>query len=191
MELATVFIGVYAAFFLSYRASQRQSYQRREQLLTWVEEYYTQLRDNAREQTPRMRQAADEFKRRSAAGETPPVHPMHWRSDYEASDTISVLQSGGYDLLDIATVRDMRDTESTIRSLVAVLTRAQRLSDETVLPNADKGTAFFYDPTTRQLRESYAWYPETFETVTSLFEELQPKVTTLLEQVRAERRRGR
>ncbi len=46
-ELATVFIGVYAAFFLSNHASHRHDRQRREQLLTWLEEHYTATLDNS------------------------------------------------------------------------------------------------------------------------------------------------
>ncbi len=189
-ELVTVFIGVYAAFFLSYRSSQRQAQQRREQLLTWVEQSYSGVLDNARSEAPKLRRAAEDFRRRAAAGEMPAVVPSHWRSDYDASDSLSVLQSGGYDLLSVKTVRDLRDVEGTLRPLVAAIARTQRLSDTLILPNLGNGPAAFYDPATRQLRESYAWYVEAFEDEAEFFEEVQPKIDKLLDQVRAERQRG-
>ena len=190
LELSTVFIGVYAAFFLSYRASQRQAWQRREQLLTWVDQYYSGVLDNARSEAPKLRKVPEDFRSRAAAGEMPAVSPSHWRSDYDASDSLSVLQSGGYDLLAVETVRDLRDVEGTLRPLVAAIARTQRLSDTLILPNLGGGPAVFYDPSTRQLRESYAWYVEAFDDEAEFFEELQPKIAKLLEQVRAERRRG-
>ena len=189
VELVTVIIGVYVAFALSYRSSQRQTRQRRQQLLVWIEQNYSEVLTNSRAEAPKLRKAGADFKRRLGAGETPPLQPLSWRSDYEASDSLSVLQSGGYDLLEVETVRDMREVESTLRALVGTLTRFQRLNDTMILPNAGREAGFFYDLDTRRLRPPYLWYADTFDEVAGYLEEAQPKITKLLEQTRAERQR--
>ncbi len=189
-ELATVFVGVYAAFFLNNHASHRQERQRREQILTWVEDRYTGVRGNALEQSAVLHGKIDEFNAKLAAGQMPEVKPISWTGDYDPSDSVGLLQSGGYDLLDVETIRDMRGVESTLRHLVSVATRAQQRSDALILPNRGKDPAVFYDPATHQLRESYDWVPKVYEDLKEDFEALQTSCTKLLAQVHAEREHG-
>ena len=189
-ELLTVFVGVYAAFFLNYRATHRQERQRREQLLTWVEDRYTGVLENARQQSAVLREKLDEFNAKLAAGETPEVKPINWVGDYDPADGIGLLQSGGYDLLDIETIRGIRNAESSLRQLVAVAVRGQQRSDALILPNRGKDPAVFYDPATHRLRESYDWVPKVYEDLRTNFDELQSGCTKLLTQVHKEREHG-
>ncbi len=190
-ELVTVFVGVYAAFFLNYRASHRQERQRREQLLTWVEEQYQGVLDNSQKQAVKLRGTIDAFNRKLAAGETPEIKPIGWTGDYDPSDMTSLLQSGGYDLLDIETIRDMRDVESTVRQMISIATHAQQRSDALILPNLGKDASTFYDPATHRLREPYAWVPAVDKAMEDSLEDLQTECTKLLAQVKAERARKR
>ena len=100
-----------------------------------------------------------------------------------------MLQSGGFDLLEIQTVRDIREVEGTLRQMVAVVHHDQQISDALVLPNLDKPPEFFYDPTTRQLRPSDAWYTEFYEIELDFYGQLHRELGTLLTQLRAERAR--
>ena len=190
-ELITVFVGVYAAFLLNNHASHRQERQRREQLLTWVEDRYTGVLDNARRQVPELQKIIDDFGAKLAAGQMPEVKPIGWIGDYDPSDGTSLLQSGGYDLLDIETIRDIREAESLLRELVSEALHAQQRSDALILPNRGKDPSLFYDPATHQLRESYDWVPKAYKDLKDSFEALQASCTKLLAQVRAERARGR
>ena len=189
-ELVTVFVGVYAAFFLNYRATHRQERQRREQLLTWVEEQYTEVLNNSREQAAALRKITDEFDAKLAAGQMPEVKPINWVGDYDPSDVASLLQSGGYDLLDIKTIRDLREVEGTVRQMVGITAHAQQRSDALILPNRGKDAAVFYDLATHRLREPYDWVPEVYKALGEDFDALQTECTKLLEQVKAERARG-
>ena len=190
-ELITVFVGVYAAFVLNNHASHRQERQRRAQLLTWVEERYTGVLANAREQATKLRGRTDEFNAKLAAGQMPEIKPISWTGDYDPSDSTGLLQSGGYDLLEVETIRGIRDVESTLRQMVGAALRAQQRSDAMILPNRGKDPFVFYDPATHQLRESYDWVPKVYEDLKGGFETLQDSCTKLLAQVRAERERGR
>ena len=190
-ELVTVFVGVYAAFFLNYRATHWQERQRREQLLAWVEERYTGVLDNSRKQGTALRSKIDEFNAKLAAGEMPEIKPIGWTGDYDPSDMAGLLQSGGYDLLDIETIRDIQEVESTVRQMVGVATHAQQRSDALILPNRGKDASVFYDSATHRLRESYDWVPEVYENLKEEFDALQTDCTKVLEQVRAERAKGR
>ncbi len=130
------------------------------------------------------------FDRKLAAGQMPEVKPVGWTGDYDPSDSASVLQSGGYDLLEIDTIRDMRDSESTLRQLVSSALHAQQRSDALILPNRGKAPSMFYDPETHQLREPYEWLPVFYREMVDDFEELQSRCAKLLAQVRADRERG-
>ena len=190
-ELATVFFGVYAAFFLNNYANHRHERQRREQLLAWVEGRYAEVLDNTRQQIVALSGKIGDFNAKLAAGQMPEVTTLTWVGDYDPSDSTGLLQSGGYDLLDVETIRDLREAESSQRQLVSVAVHAQQRSDALILPNRGKGPAVFYDPDTRRLREPYEWLPKAYTDMKDNFEELQAKCTKLLAQVRTERARNR
>ena len=138
-----------------------------------------------------LRHTADEFSRQVNAGALPPLHPFSWQSDYDPADLSGLLQGGGFDLLDVATIHSLRDEEGTLRQLVAVFRRHQQLSDALVLPNVDGDPAMFYDPATRKLLGKYAWYADLFQSELFLFGELQKKTDQLVAQIHAERQRNR
>ena len=165
-ELVTVFVGVYAAFFLNYRATHRQERQRREQLLTWVEERYQGVLDNARTQTAALGKIVADFDAKTAAGQMPEIKPIGWVGDYDAADGIGLLQT-------------------------SLATHAQQRSDALILPNRGKDPTVFYDPATHRLRESYDWVPKAYEDLRKSFEDLEGDCTKLLAQVHAERGRAR
>ena len=190
-ELATVFVGVYAAFFLGNHASQRQAHQRRDQLLAWMEDHYASVLENSNVQVAALREKVGVFNAKLAAGEMPEIKPITWRGDYDPSDMTSLLQSGGFDLLDIATIRDLQEVESTLRQLVAGAQHAQQRSDALILPRLGENPSAFYDPATHRLREAYDWLPEAYKGLEEGFEALQSSSTKLLAQVRAEQARGR
>ena len=57
-----------------------------------------------------------------------------------------MLQSGGFDLLDIETVRDIRAVEGSLRQLLEIARHDQQLSDALILPNLEKPPAVFLRP---------------------------------------------
>ena len=191
-ELVLVFVGVSAAFWLSNYQQHRQDAERRDQILASIEQTLRQGIESSKvnrvtEQEP----AAAEFRRALDAGEMPPLHPFVFITDYSPSDFATILQSGGVQLLDVQTLRALRDDESVIRWGLARMARYQKLSDELIMPNLDQHISFFYDPTTKKLRKRFEIYPEALQETVNLANELERTHTELLKRIQAERQQNR
>ncbi len=190
-ELILVFVGVSAAFWLSNYQQHRQDTERRDQILASIEQTLRQGIESskvnrAKEQEPE----AAEFRRALDAGEMPPVRPFTFITDYSPSDLATMLQSGGVQLLDVQTLRALRDDESVIRWGLARMARYQKLSDELIVPNLDQDISFFYDPVTKELRKRFEIYPEALQETVNFANELERTHTKLLKQIQAERHRS-
>jgi len=121
----------------------------------------------------------------------PPLRPFVFITDYSPSDLATMLQSGGVQLLDVQTLRALRDDESVIRWGLARMARYQKLSDELIVPNLDQDISFFYDPTTKKLRKRFEIYPEALQETVNFANELERTHTELLKRIQAERQQNR
>jgi hypothetical protein len=190
-ELVLVFIGVYAAFWLSNYQQQQQDAQRRDRILAFIEQTLREgiessKTNRAKEQEPE----AAEFRRALDAGEMPPLRPFVFITDYSPSDLATMLQAGGVQLLDVQTLKALRSDESVIRWGLARMGRYQKLSDELIVPNLDQNISFFYDPATKKLRKQFEIYPKALEARVDFAHELERTHTELLKQIQAERQRN-
>lgn len=190
-ELATVFVGVYAAFVLNNHQSHRHERQRREQILDWAQKAYAEMSIQMDAGAAETRRQGADFNRRVGAGETPALYAFDFRSDYNPGDFTSLLQSGGFDLLEVETVRSMRDVEGTLRQMVETLRHDQQLCDALIRPNLDKDPSFFYDVPARRLRAPYAWYGKYFTSEAEFYAQMHVELEKVLAQLRAERARNR
>src|SRR5258707_1089962 len=191
-ELLLVFVGVYTAFWLSNYQQHQQDAERRDRILAYIEQTLSEgiqssKANRAREQEPE----AAEFRRSLDAGEMPPLRPFVFITDYSPSDLATMLQSGGVQLLDVQTLRALRDDESVIRWGLARMARYQKLSDELIVPNLDQDISFFYDPTTKKLRKRFEIYPEALQETVNFANELERTHTELLKRIQAERQQNR
>ena len=189
-ELVLVFVGVYAAFWLNSYQQRQQDAERRDQILAFIEQTLSEGIESskinrAREQEPE----AAEFRRALDAGEMPPLRPFVFITDYSPSDLATMLQSGGVQLLDVQTLRVLRNDEAVIRWGLARMARYQKLSDELIVPNLDKDISFFYDPATKKSRKQFDIYPQALEARVKFANELEQTHTELLKQIQAERQR--
>jgi hypothetical protein len=189
-ELLLVFVGVYAAFWFNDYQQHRQDAERRDRILAFIEQTLREgiessKTNRAKEQEPE----AAEFRRALDAGEMPPLHPFVFITDYSTSDLATMLQSGGVQLLDVQTLRALRNDEAVIRWGLARMTRYQKLSDELIVPNLDQDISFFYDPATKKLRKQFEIYPQALEARVKFANELEQTHTELLKQIQAERQR--
>ena len=103
----------------------------------------------------KQQQEATEFRRALDAGETPPLRPFVFTTDYSPGDFAALLQSGGIQLLDLETLTALRNDETIIRWGLSRMTRYTKLSDELIVPNLDQDISFFYDPATKKLRKRF------------------------------------
>jgi len=190
-ELVLVFVGVSAAFWLSNYQQHQQEAERRDRILAFIEQTLREGIESSKiNRTKEQEPAAAEFRRALDAGEMPPLHPFVFITDYSPSDLATMLQAGGVQLLDVQTLRALRNDESVIRWGLARMARYQKLSDELIVSNLDKDISFFYDPATKKLRKQFEIYPEALEETVKLANDLERTHTELLKQIQAERKRN-
>jgi hypothetical protein len=189
-ELLLVFIGVYAAFWLSNVQQRQQEAKQRDRILASIEQTLREgIEGSQTNRTEQQEPAAKEFQRALDAGEMPPLRPFVFITDYSPSDLATMLQGGGIQLLDLETLKALRDDESVIRWGLARMARYQKLSDELIVPNLDQDISFFYDPATKKLRKRFEIYPEALRATVKLARDLERTHTELLKRIQAERQR--
>jgi hypothetical protein len=189
-ELVLVFVGVYAAFWLSNYQQHRQDAERRDRILASLEEELRRGIESGKLETAKEEREATEFRRGLDAGEMPPLRPFVFTTDYSPGDFATWLQAGGIQLLDVKTLTTLRELESVIRWGLNDIARYQKLSDELIVPNLDQDISFFYDPATRKLRKRFEIYPEALDATVKFAHDLDRTKTALLKQIQAERQRN-
>jgi hypothetical protein len=190
-ELLLVFIGAYAAFSLNTYQQHQQDAKRRDQILASLEAYVQLIASQSQRNAEAQEKRGAEFERALAAGEMPAVKPIIWTTDYSPTDIGNFLQAGGLDLLDVKTLTAMRNADSVTRSGLSNALHDEKLSDELIVPNLGKGSSFFYDPATKQLREPFTGYPATLRSYAEFFHKMSQAYGDLLNEIRAERSRNR
>jgi hypothetical protein len=186
-ELILVFVGAYAAFWLNGFQQRQQDVKRRDQILAALEREVSEGMANAREQGAVAQASVAQFERALADGQMPPVRPFVFTTDYSPSDIAAMLQSGGFDLLDVKTLMAVREMESALRGGLAEMKHYQDLSDALIVPNLDQDISFFYDPDTKQLRKKFSAYPKALHATATLFHIWEKTESELLTQIQAER----
>jgi len=185
-----VFVGVYAAFWLSNYQQHRQDAERRDRILVSIEQELRRGIDSGKIAGAKQEQEAAKFRRALDAGEMPPLQPFVFTTDYSPGDWATLLQSGGVQLLDVKTLMALRELESVIRWGVSDMERYQKLSDELIIPNLDQDVSFFYDPAAKKLRRRFEIYPQALEARVKFAHDLDRTKTELLKRIQAERQRN-
>ena len=189
-ELLLVFLGAYAAFWLTGYQQHQQDAKRRDQILASLEQQARENIKDAQSSGARQENRIAEFERALGAGQMPPIQPISFSSDYNAGDATALLQAGGLDVLDVKTIVALRKAESAIRAGLSRMAHDERLSDQLIVPNLDEDSSFFYDPATGKLRKRFDFYPPALRAIAHLFHEEERANELLLEQIQAERRRS-
>lgn len=184
-----MFIGVYAAFWLSNYQEHRQDAERRDRILGSIEQTLREGIESGKINRAKEERVAAEFQRALDAGEMPPLQPFTFITDYRPSDVATVLQGGGIELLDLKTLAALRNDESVIRWGLARLERYQKFSGELIVPNLDQDISFFYDPATKKLRKRFEIYPEALQATVKFARDLERSHTELLKQIQIERKK--
>ncbi|MFZ3376774.1 MAG: hypothetical protein WA183_14600 [Chthoniobacterales bacterium] len=188
-ELLLVFVGVYTAFWLNNYQQHRQDANRRDQILAALEDGLKGGIGNANTEGAKQDKVLAEFRRALNAGEMPPLHSFAFTTDYSPTDTATLLQSGGVELLDVKTLTSLRNLESVIRGGLSRIAHYERLSDEMIAPYLDQDVSFFYDPATKKLRKRFEKYPDAIQASADFFHSMEKAQTELLKQIQAERQR--
>ncbi len=187
-ELVLVFIGVYAAFWLNNYQQHRQDAKRHDRILASLEQQLKEGIENAKTEGAKEDREMAQFRRALDAGDMPALRPFTFTSDYNPGDIATLLQAGGVELLEVKTLNALRGVESVIRWGISRMAHYQKLSDELIVPNLDQDISFFYDTTTKKLRQRFEFYPDALQREVNFFHELERTKTELLKQIQAERR---
>ena len=190
-ELVLVFLSVDAAFWLNNYQQHRQDAERRDRILASIEQTLREGIESGKINRANEEREATEFRRALDAGEMPPLRPFVFITDYSPSDLATMLQSGGVQLLDVQTLRALRNDESVIRWGLSRMARYQKLSDELIVPNLDQDISFFYDPATKKLRKRFEMYLEALQATAKFANDLERTHTELLKRIQSERQRNR
>ena len=190
-ELVLVFVGVYAAFWLSNYQQHRQDAERRDQILASLEQQLREGIESGKINRAKQEREATEFQRALNAGKMPSLQPFVFTTDYSPTDWATMLQSGGVQLLDVQTLMAVRNDESVIRWGLSRMAWYQKLSDELIVPNLDQDISFFYDPAAKKLRKRFEIYPEALDARVRFANDLERTHTELLKRIQAERQRNR
>src|SRR5437763_13416453 len=114
-KLLLVFVGVYAAFWISNYKQHQQDAERRDRILASIERTLREGIESGKINRANEERQAAEFRRVLDAGEMPLLHPFVFITDYSPGDFATMLQSGGIQLLDLQTLTALRNDESVIR----------------------------------------------------------------------------
>lgn len=153
-----MFIGVYAAFALSEYQERREASDRRTQLRAALVREISGITANTR---PVARTAPAEvalFDSLVSAGQRPALIPMIQPIGVEAHMWASALESGGLELLDVATIYRLSAFYNELNAGFAQIEQLRRLSETVLIPNLGLGSEEFYDARTGGLNPKYGWY---------------------------------
>jgi len=83
-ELVLVFVGVYAAFWLSNYQQHRQDVERRDRILASIEQMLREGIESGKINLAKEERQAAEFQRALDAGVIPHLHPLVFTTDYRS-----------------------------------------------------------------------------------------------------------
>src|SRR6516162_11532764 len=168
VDLVIVFVGVYAAFVLNAYESRREQSEQ-----TLIEEALT------------------DFNRRLNKGEMPELVYININSSYDSTFSLAFFQAGDGELLEVATLRQVRAVDKDSKLAAEDIKHFQELSASVLVPQLNHERSFFYDPASRKLLPQYAWYPAAFQDMVDYCNKIRPEIDELRKQIGRERNRNR
>jgi len=189
VEVVIVFIGVYAAFVFNAHQIRNQDQQRRHQILIYLKKQATTSAEKLRQVTLGYDERMNAFLTQLKRGEMPEISPISWASNYNANEMNWILHGGGLELLDIATIAQLKEVDSAASTGLSTMAHYQQLSDQLIVPHLGEGRGFFYDPGTKQLRQEYTLYPDILKEGSRVLHDLLEKTDQLVAQLRTEEAR--
>ena len=168
VDLVIVFVGVYAAFVLNAYESRREQSEQ-----TLIEEALT------------------DFNRRLNKGEMPELVYININSSYDSTFSLAFFQAGAGELLEVATLRQVRAVDKDSKLAAEDIKHFQALSASVLVPQLNHDRTFFYDPSSRRLLPQYAWYPTAFQDMVDHCNKIRPEIDELRKQIGRERNRNR
>jgi hypothetical protein len=152
LEIVVGFVGVYAAFALTAYHERQQVDERRRQITQALITEITYLTDLSHHNIAGYRVQLAAFEADVKAGKKP--IPTAYTEPVGLNMHIwdATKQSGGLNLLDVATFSRIGNFYNSISEMLAYYAQLRDLSVNVILPNADRGPDAFYNAKTGALR---------------------------------------
>lgn len=157
LELAIVFVGVYAAFALSEYENQREASRRREQLRAALVSEIRDITSNTRQVATVLPGQLARFDSAVAAGDRPDLEPWIEPIRVQPHMWQATLESGALDIFDVQTVYNISQFYNELNAGFEQLAQLRELSETVLIPELGRGSDEFYDASNR-LRPKYRWY---------------------------------
>ena len=167
LELAVVFIGVYAAFALSQYEGRREADERRRQLQDALVREIKDLTSNTRRVAQQLPMQLAQIDSAVRAGGRPPLQPWIEPVRVQTHMWEATLQSGALDLFEIPTVYRLSQFYNELNAGFEQLSQLRTLSETVLIPNLERGSSEFYTPDGR-LRPKYQWHRQGLERLAQL-----------------------
>lgn len=158
LELAVVFVGVYAAFALTEYGERRRDAERRQQLQAALVREIRDLTSNTRRVAEALPPQLARFDSAVAAGARPSLEPWMEPVRVQTHMWEATLESGGLDLFDVPTVYAISQFYNELNAGFEQLSQLRDLSETILLPNLGRSADEFYEPGTGRLRPGYEWW---------------------------------
>ena len=158
-ELILVFLGAYAAFWLSGYQQHQGDARRRDQILAALEDEAKQSLTDAQRGASKQEARVAEFRRALVAGEMPPLRPIDFSSDYNPGDVSTLLQAGGLELLDAKTIFALRASESAMRGGLSRLVHVRETERRTDRAESRSGHFLFLRSGDQTVAETFCPVP--------------------------------
>ena len=128
-ELLLVFLGVYAAFWLSGFKPRQQRARHREPILASLESLLREGVENTKAQAVEAAEERRQFQQALERGPRPKLRRFTFTIDCNPGDMATILQAGGIELLDVKNLTTLRAFESIVRWGLSRMAHCQKLSD--------------------------------------------------------------
>ena len=185
VELLVVFMGVSSAFLLDKYRETKRNKKLTQQIEVSMLKDLSESAEALRQFLPPLKKDVDDFTEAYEQGKTPELYPAFIGTGFGSGFWEVILQAGGLQLLDVEFIYKVESLLSLARGLTERVQRYQQLSNQVLIPNADKEISEFYDLSTKKLKRKYQWYYEETTAFADLFEKILPSIEDLLKILQA------
>jgi hypothetical protein len=168
LELAVVFVGVYAAFAMSEFDDRREAAQRRQQLQAALVREIRDITSNTRRVATTLPKELAAFDSAVAAGRRPTLEPWIEPIRVDAHVWQATLAAGGLALFDVPTLYRISQFYNELNAGFEQLAQLRALSESILIPNLGRGSDEFYSSDGFNLRPKYAWYRQGLDRLAEL-----------------------
>jgi len=185
VELLVVFMGVSSAFLLDKYRETKRNKKLKQQIEVSMLKDLSESAEVLRQALPFLKKDVDDFTKAYEQSKTPELHPGFSATGFDSGFWEVILQAGGLELLDVEFIYKVENLLTLGRGLTERVQRYQQLSNQVLIPNADKEISEFYDLETKKLKRKYQWYYEEITAFADLFERILSSMEDLLKILQA------